>query len=429
MVDIAPFRAERPASKRGADISNFICPPYDVISPHQREAIEKKNPKNVVLLELPTGDESTKFGNAAQTLRKWRAEGFVQQDRVASHYLIETTFRINDPFAPKEALKRYGVMTALRIEAPGKGAVHPHEKTLSKAKEERLNLISALNADVSPIFGLFFDKQKKWRSFVNKVIKKAPLVSGRESKDLTHRMWKIESPDLNKELRTFLKTKDLYIADGHHRYEVSWAYREQKLNQEPDAPLEAGWRRVMAYVCPMEEPGLLMLPTHRLIHSSHTHQEWRDHLAQYFTFEPVASVSALVKTLSAPTKRQIGWIHAAGVELLSIKPNMNAAMLMPQRPDALRALDVVLLHDVAMGEAVRPDFLAEKEIVFTRDINGMKSLTEKEPLWTGFVLGSPGVSSLASVAEAMQVMPPKTTYFYPKVPTGFTLMPLEQEIK
>jgi uncharacterized protein (DUF1015 family) len=181
----------------------------------------------------------------------------------------------------------------------------------------------------------------------------------------------------------------------------------------------------------MEEPGLLMLPTHRLIRSVHTIQEWRAHLSQYFEFEPVASMGALVKTLSAqkPVKRQIGWVHAEGIELLSIKSAMTAASLMPERPEALRALDVVLLHDVAMGEAVAPDFLRDKEIIFTRDLNGMQALADKEPLWTGFVLGSPGVASLANVAQAQQVMPPKTTYFYPKVPTGFTLMPLEQEIK
>ncbi len=429
MVDIAPFRALRPTSKKGADISSFICPPYDVISPHQREAIERKNPKNVVLLELPKGDEAAKFANAAKVLKQWRAQGYVQEDRVSSFYLIETTFKIDDPFAPKPAQKRYGVMTALKIEAPGKGAVKPHEKTLSKAKEERLNLITALDADISPIFGLFFDKKKQWRSFVSKVIKKAPLVSGKENKDLQHRMWKIEAPALMKELRQLLKSKDLYIADGHHRYEVSWAYRQQRLEAEPEADLNSGFRSVMTYICPMEEPGLLMLPTHRLIRTRHTILEWREHLSAYFTFEGVGSMAALVKTLSAPTKRQIGWVHAEGIELLSIKAGLSDSVLMPHRPAALRALDVVLLHDIAMGESVKPDFLDEKEIIFTRDLDGMQTLCDKEPLWVGFVLSSPGVGSLANVAEAAEVMPPKTTYFYPKVPTGFTLMGLEQEIR
>ena len=207
-------------------------------------------------------------------------------------------------------------------------------------------------------------------------------------------------PVLNKELRAaFLKSKDLYIADGHHRYEVSWAYREQRLAADSSAVNEAGFRRVMTYVCPMEEPGLLMLPTHRLIRSVHTVQEWREHLSQYFTFEPVASMAALVKVLSAPSKRQIGWVHGEGIELMSIKPGLSAEQLMPARPAALRALDVVLLHDVAMGESVKPDFLRDKEIIFTRDLGGMKTLADKEPLWTGFVLGSPGVGSLSKVAE------------------------------
>ncbi|MCG3204515.1 MAG: hypothetical protein KCHDKBKB_01230 [Elusimicrobia bacterium] len=430
MVEIAPFRALRLKSeKKGADISSFICPPYDVISPQERDSIERKNPNNVVRLELPKGSESEKFKGAAALLHRWIAEGTLQEDRVPSLYLLETTFQIKDSFAPSKPLKRYGVLTSLQLETPGKGAIHPHEKTLPKAKEERLNLITALRTDVSPIFGLFFDKKKAWGKWVKKVIKEKPLVQGRESRSLFHRLWKVEAPVLQKELRSILKSKDLYIADGHHRYEVAWAYSEQRLTEESSAGLNEAWRYVMTYVCPMEEPGLLMLPTHRLVKSQHSLQDWRDHLSSMFDVRSVPNMKSLIQELIDSKSGKIGWVYAGGKAILTLKSGLSLDLILGTRPPALRALDVVLLHDAAMGEAVKPDFLKEREVVFTRDLAAMETLVNKDPAWVGFVLGSPGVESLAKVAEANEVMPPKTTYFYPKVPTGFTLMHKEQLIR
>jgi uncharacterized protein (DUF1015 family) len=228
MVDIAPFRALRfDAHKVKNDVSKFICPPYDVISPVERENIVKRSKCNVVQLEFPEGEGEAKYTRAAQVLEEWRACEVLQQDRSPAFYLLETTFRIKDAFAPQKSLKRYGVLTALRLETPGKGAVRPHEKTLPKAKEDRLHLLTAVKTNVSPIFGLFFDSKKKWSSWVRKVAKQKPLVRGKENKELEHRLWKVDAPALQKELRALLKSKELYIADGHHRYEVSWAYKEE----------------------------------------------------------------------------------------------------------------------------------------------------------------------------------------------------------
>ncbi len=434
MVDIAPFRALRPkSSNNGADISAFICPPYDVISPHQREAIEQKYPNNVVQIELPKGVDFEKFSNAARLLNTWKADGVVQEDRAPSFYLLETTFRIKDAFAPNKPLKRYGVLSALQLETPGKGAVHPHEKTLPKAKEERLNLITALQTDVSPIFGLFFDKKKQWRKWVAKVIKQKPLVKGQEGKDLSHRLWKVEAGALHKELRSMLRAKDLYIADGHHRYEVAWAYCQQRLKNAAGLPAEAlaeaGFHRVMAYICPMEEPGLLMLPTHRLIKSPLTVNSWKSHLSALFSINPVKDMKTIIKELVAGNGRKIGWVYAGGMAILTPKPGMSVDRLLEERPKALRELDVILLHDVALGETIKPEMTKEREVIFTRDLDGMEVMVEKDPSWVGFVLASPGVASLARVAGANEVMPPKTTYFYPKVPTGFTMMSKEQSIQ
>ena len=145
----------------------------------------QKYPDNVVRLELPEGDGEIKYNNARDLLKTWRANSVVEQDRIASFYVLETTYKIQDPFAPKAAMKRYGVLAALRLETPGRGAVRPHEKTLPKAKEDRLFLLKAVQTNVSPIFGLFFDKKKEWKKWLAPLIKSKPLAAGKEKKRFT----------------------------------------------------------------------------------------------------------------------------------------------------------------------------------------------------------------------------------------------------
>lgn len=429
MVDFAPFRAARQAHKKSdKDISSFVCPPYDVISPHERESFAKRAKPNVIELELPLGTFENKYINAERILKTWRDTMVLQDDRVASFYLLETTFQISDAFAPKKPMKRYGVLGGLRLETPGKGAVHPHEKTLPKAKEDRLYLLNALRTNVSPIFGLFFDTKKQWGKWVAKATKKTPLVQGRESKTLSHRLWKIDSEPLQKELRALIKPKDLYIADGHHRYEVAWAYKESRLSHTADSQRSDGFHFAMTYICPMEETGLLMLPTHRLVKTSRSVAEWERHLSNVFQMTPAKNMDAIIKAVSDKKSRTIGWANQKGLFLLKLRADISIDRCLQHRPEALRELDVVLLHDLALGEVSEPSFMTDKEIVFTRDLHGLEALPKKDAAWVGFVLGSPGVESLARVAGANEVMPPKTTYFYPKVPTGFTLMPLDQQI-
>jgi uncharacterized protein (DUF1015 family) len=410
-------------------MSPYICPPYDVISAQEREEWVRRSPYNVIQLELPSGEDQEKYPHASRILARWRDQGVLQLDRLPSYYVLESTFRTQDPFAPGTRMKRYGVLTALHLETPRKGAVKPHEKTLPKAKEDRLNLLNALNSNVSPIFGLFFDKKKEWKKWLSKVTKLKPLAFGKENDNLSHRMWKVDQPALQKSLTGLLKGKDLYIADGHHRYEVSWAYKESRLNKEPNADLGTGWNYVMAYVCPMEESGLLMLPTHRLIKSSWKKEEWEKHLSGLFSVTPVKNSAALIKALLHGKGRRLGWAHQNGFALLTLRTDISLERCLQNRPAALRDLDVVLLHDMALCESSPVSDLANKEVIYTRDVKLLCDQVKKDSSWTGFLVASSGVSSLARVASANEVMPPKSTYFYPKVPTGFTLMPLEQKLR
>jgi len=431
MVDIAPFKGlRRGGPKKYQNVSDFICGPYDVISPEQRAALVKRSSTNVVQLELPSGTGNLKYLNARRTYRRWLENEVVQQDRRASLYLLETIFRAKDPFAPKMKLKRYGVLSGLRLEFPGKGAVRPHERTLPKAKQDRLNLLNSLRTNISPIFGLFFDSQGGWRKWVSQITKAKPLCVGKESKDCSHRFWKIDDPKLQKSLRSMLKKKNVYIADGHHRYEVAWAYKENRLKSEPRADRFRGWQYVMTYLCPMEEKGLLMLPTHRLVQTGKTLPDLKEHIGKYFDIQSVKNSKSLVATLNKSKKKDLimGWVAQKGFFLLKLKKTISASRCLVNRSPSLRSLDVIFLHDIVLEEANGAVYVKGKNIYFTQDIDGMYKKAKKDPSWTGFVLRSAGVESLAKVASSGEVMPPKTTYFFPKVPTGFVLMPLNQKI-
>jgi uncharacterized protein (DUF1015 family) len=236
-------------------------------------------------------------------------------------------------------------------------------------------------------------------------------------------LWKIDDATLQKKLVGMLKGKELFIADGHHRYEVAWAYKESRLNGQPNADRSEAWNFVMTYICPMEEKGLLMLPTHRLVKSRRSFDEWEKHLRAFFDIKPVKDPAAIVKALSgAHSGRVLGWQTSRGSFLLSLKKDVAIDRCLSQRPDALKELDVVLLHDLALNDPAQ-------EIIYSRDLAEIKSKIQSDPAWVCFYLASPGVESLARVSIAGEVMPPKTTYFYPKVPTGFTMLALDQKIK
>lgn len=431
MVKLSPFRALRYTSdEKTHDVSDYISPPYDVISPDQREALVKKSPQNIVQLELPEGQEGEKYLAAANLLKTWTTKKILGIDPKPSFYLLETTYKIDDPFAPNEKLKRYGVLSALQLETPGKGAVRPHEKTLPKAKEDRLNLVKAVQANISPIFGLFFDTERKWNNWISKITSRTPISIGNEKKNLDHRMWKVDDTKLIQEFQSIVQEKELYIADGHHRYEVGWAYREGRLKGDPSASLNAGWRNIMIYVCPMEEAGLLMLPTHRLVKSNLTFEQWRKHLESFFSLEPVGKPAAAVERLTSRKKegRAIGWATGNGCFILNLKKDISLGRCLSHRPDALKELDVILLHDLALGEGPGMNILSDKQVTFTQDVEAMQTKANQDKNYVGFILASAGVKALSHVAQAGEVMPPKTTYFYPKVPTGFTLMSLNEEL-
>ena len=255
MAEIRPFKALRFDTEKAGNISELVCPPYDIISEEQRQQYIAKNPHNIIRLELPKGDDP--YGEASRVLDDWLEKGILRQDEKEAVYIYEEEFTVNG-----ETKKFKGCIVRVKLEEFSKGIVLPHEETLSKAKEDRFNLMKATNCNFSQIYSLYMDEQHEITSRLDKLSSGAPVNELTDSDNVTHRLWTATDKDEIDAVCKAFADKKLYIADGHHRYETALNYRNYcRENNIGDENRDY----VMMMLVDMEHPGLVVLPTHRLV--------------------------------------------------------------------------------------------------------------------------------------------------------------------
>ena len=421
MVNVTPFRALR-YRNGGPDLSRLICPPYDVISEGEQHDLARLNPHNFVNVELPLGDPEARARNAAACLGQWKREKILNSDDAPAFYLLESVFKA--PGGDK-LYRRTGFFCALGLEEPGKGQVHAHERTLPKPKAERLKMLETLKTNTSPIFGFFLDPENQWLNLAAEWIQERPLARARETSGVEHRLWAVTDPERIQKLSDLLKAKELFIADGHHRYEVGWTYYQESLNGNRSVP--AG--RILAYVCAMEDPGLVLLPIHRFVRSPLPQNEWNARIKASFDVRPEDSLEGLMKSLSeekaSPARRpSIGLFGWGQYYLLQLKNDADPTLLQDRYPKPLWQLDAVVLEAYLISETRDPASHPGWEISFTNQPGELINRVKSDSGALGFLLAPTGVDEVATVARTGQVMPPKTTFFYPKAPAGFVLYEL-----
>jgi len=420
MVNIAPFKALRYKDGSG-DLSRLVCPPYDVISERDQHELAGLDAHNFVNIELPLGNPEDRSENAANILKQWKQEGVFSKDSAPAFYLLESTFK-----APGDGklYKRTGFFCALGLEEPGKGSIHPHERTLPKPKAERLKMLETLQVNTSPIFGFFLDNGQQWLKAVRTWIQEKPLAHARETSGVQHRLWAVTDSTRVSFLTDLLKKKELFIADGHHRYEVGWAY-----NQGASGRLYSGSGRILAYVCAMEDPGLLLLPIHRFVRSPLPQSEWNSRIKLSFDVRPETSLESLLKALGEEkTKPQyrpcLGLFGWGQNYMLQMKEGADRSVLENRYPKELWNLEAVLLEAFLIPETRDPASNPGWDIRFTNNAGELASWVKEETGTLAFLLPTPRVDQVAEVARSGQVMPPKTTFFYPKAPAGLVIYEL-----
>ncbi|MEN6478075.1 MAG: DUF1015 domain-containing protein [Anaerolineales bacterium] len=405
MVQIRPFRGLRYAVESDPAL---YAPPYDVIDPHQRQALLAASPYNVAAIDVgPTPPDSAWYDQAAHTLRNWLARGVLRRDDEPALYGYRQTFQWAG-----QHYTRCGVMACVRLAPWGQG-IHRHELTRSQPKADRLQLMRALNLQASPVFGLFEDPQRLATAILNGS-RPADALDITDGDGVRHVFWPITTPNSIATLQRVLAGSDVVIADGHHRYETALALSEERRASQGSSAADD----VLMCLVPVDDPGLLILPTHRVIKTA--------------ALAPDALLSALAQRLSVtPTQDALSAAIAGRKRAFGLRlPGQSYVLSLPDTGPAGQdadALDVSLLRDVILEPVlgITAEQLADSDLVsYTIDESEACRRVDDGQAALALILNPTPLSAVWSMALRGQVMPQKSTFFYPKLLTGLVMNPL-----
>lgn len=436
MAVVKPFRGLRYNLDRISDLSAVITPPYDVISAAEQLRYHKINPHNVVRLDFGIDEpndtpSNNKYTRAASYVKQWLDEGVLVREERPALYLIKHRFTYND-----HVYNRLSLMAKVKLEDLSTGCIRPHEKTMSKPREDRMRLLKACNVNFSPIMVLFRYKPGGFEKLFADTIKKpAPQAGDKDGVEFT--MWTIVDKSVTAKVSELLANKMLYIADGHHRYETALNYSLERRAANPSGGDGVPYNYVMMTITPAEDPNLLMLPTHRIIRGlkQNTLDSLKDHLAEYFDMETLPPLSdtpsSLKKWLATLEKNRATCFGLYGLDgdklcVLRAKKGINLKVDGEAGDDAVSGLDVAILHQLILRHILKINGpkLEEEYLEYTRDgVEAIKRVNKGDHQIAFFLNPTP-ISGMLAVADAKLRMPQKSTYFYPKTPTGLVMNPL-----
>jgi uncharacterized protein (DUF1015 family) len=438
MAEIAPLTPlHYDLSKLAGGLASVVAPPYDVISREQRAALAAQHPHNIVRLILPEGEGDAKYAAAADILKGWRAQGVLVRDDEPAFYRYDQTFA--PPGAPvgSGTIRRRGFLALVRLAPFSERIVLPHERTLSGPKEDRLKLFRATRTNLSPGFMLYRDARGELD---------APLEAAQALAEFTtsdgvhHALARVRSPEAIRAIVEGVARSSLLIADGHHRYETALRY-SQEVGGEVRGADRGEHRYFMSFLANGDDPNLVVFPTHRLVHSlpSFLLDELLRRAAATFDVLPLprgVDAHVLVEGLRAAgsAEKRPSVVVAvpdgrAAVLTLKADANLDSHPTLGPKPEVLRRTDVTVLHAGIFEEllGITPEAQAAKtNLWYVQD--AAESLAELRGGVRGqalFLMNPTPVAAVRDVAEAGEVMPQKSTFFYPKVLTGLAVHTLD----
>ncbi|MEC4677056.1 MAG: DUF1015 domain-containing protein [Nitrospirota bacterium] len=412
MAEVVPFKGvlynvSKISQKSGEDL---LAPPYDIITPEYREELYDKNPCNIVRIDFGKefqgdNERENKYTLARAFLRKWIDEEILVKSDRPVFYAYEVAYTING--AEKKLRGFFGLV---RLEELGKGTIYPHECTHAKPKQDRLDLMRICDANISPIFSLYNSPEKKTSGMLADISTTTPYLEARDSDGSVHRLWEIKDAEQIALITEELKDKTIFIADGHHRYETALEYQGEMRKKHGMSGGPEPFDYVMMFLSNMSDEGLTVLPTHRLV--KNIPEDTLERLSAYFEIEKVFDnfnvmyiIDSRSNVLGFYNGDADGWyiLKHRGEDLSDVHP-------------VLRALDVTILHDLVFKKLLNVD-----DIVYEMDTDKTLRLVREKQFDAAFFLNPTQVGDVETVALASLRMPPKSTYFYPKLLTGLVL--------
>jgi uncharacterized protein (DUF1015 family) len=408
VADVVPFHGLRFDESKAGPLAELMSPPYDVISDAQREALYARSPYNVVRLEEGREDAAdtaanNKYTRAKVALDEWVGKGVLKVDTSPAFYLYDHYFMLGG-----QRVRRRGFLGALRLYQEGRGIVRPHERTFPKAKTDRLKLLRATRTNTSPVFGLFADEKGAVASALEAWMVRGParLVADARVGDARHMVWALDDRPVAEKLTAALKDQRVYIADGHHRYETGLTYLKEEIEAAKIDFDEDSTHFTLAYLCALDDPGLRIFGTHRVIRGA---DAAIDEIAPR-NFDP----AVIDRGALGDTQPGIVLVRDGAFTELTPKAGLDLSAM----PESWRTLPVAQAEELL----IEPARKLGGEVTYEHDVE--KAIDAARDGATTVLLRAVEAETLKKVADSWERLPQKTTYFYPKVPAGLVLRPL-----
>jgi len=418
VADVQPIHSLHYNLAAVSSLGDVVAPPYDVIDDAQRAALLARSPVNVVEIDLPrSGEGSDPYTHAADTMENWELEGILTADREPALWALTQDYTAPDG----STQTRHAILARVRVEDYGEGRIRAHERTQPGPKQDRLDLTRATRHNLSPIFSL--TTENAW-PLIEPATSDEPWSEVTDDDGTVHRVWRVTDPEIHAAVAQQLAKAELLIADGHHRYETARAYRDEVGG-------EGAHNYTLMALTGLADPGLTVFPTHRLLSgladSPEKQSRLREGLRELFEIEEVPD-----EQLDPGGEDGVGVFgyidaHHRQAFRLRLKDTSELNRLLEDKPDAYRRLDAVILETLVLKGILG---MSENDIASKRGIGyaraGEDVLAQLGPgsYDAAFVLRPTPVDDVREVAGEGEIMPPKSTYFFPKLLSGIVFNPL-----
>ena len=432
MMKVSPFRGIRYNQGIVGDLARVLCPPYDVITLEQQKLYYEKSNYNAIRLEFPEyiGDNPD-YSGAAIAFYQWLKDGVLKIDSVSSFYLHDHSFE----YSGGKRVRR-GVIAHIKLEPWGSG-IYPHEETFSKAKSDRLQLMRACRANFSPLLSLYHDPEQRIASILSEASRAKPVIEktiassdigkGQYESGEDHTVWAITDPEIKRELSQFLSSQPLYIADGHHRYETALAYRQERA-EEQSLTDEGAFQYVMMELVDFSDPGLVILPIHRLVRgiTFSALARLEDQLRKFFALEfvPLKAGSLDWSNLSDDSCLGILGLLPNTLVVLKLRQDISLETVMPSnRCWVYHKFGISIFNHIILDKIL--NITLNKKIAYTVDVKEAYQQVEEGKYQLAALVKPPQPEMVKAIADIQDRMPSKSTYFYPKLPAGLIINSLD----
>jgi uncharacterized protein (DUF1015 family) len=434
MADIRAFRAFRYDLGRVGALSDVIAPPYDVIDPALQQALYDRSPYNVIRLilnkEEPTDTEAdNRYTRAARTLRDWQDDGVLRQDSARSFYVYHQEFEVEG-----RRYTRRGFLARVRLEPFGTGRIYPHEETLAGPKADRLKLFRATAMNLSPVFGLYPDPEGAVQAQLDTAVGRSLPLQATDHLGVVSRLWPVSDQHAGSALTGLLGPKPVFIADGHHRYETGLRYLEERRAAGEVRDDEAAANFILMMLVSMSDPGLVILPTHRLVSGlpAVTADRLRELLAPHFRLETVGRGEQgardawdLIEADGGQEVLGFGTVADGVWQVGRFQAAQRMDHLAADHSPAWRNLAVSVLHVLVLGQVLPAGLGGKPECRYVHLLREVNEDVAAKRCQLAVLVPPASMGHVEQIAGNLEKMPPKSTYFYPKLLSGLVFNSLK----